>query len=996
MAIEKTGAWRDLGNWREWLNPRRAQCWLLIVVVLYSLLGFVIVPWQLKERLPALSADFLKRTATVTDVSFNPWSLRLEARGLLLSDTDNTPLLTVETLAANLQLRSLFRLALVFVDIELEQPRIYVTRYRFGESNLGNLVMEFGEPTEDDSAAKDDGELFRLVIDALAIRDGALTFTDQMPAEPFTTELGPIDIGLTNLSTLPEDSGNQEVSIHTETGARLSWTGELTVNPLLSTGKLTVSGSPLPLLSRYLGDQLNFTLENCCLDVALEYRVAATPDGGIEAAVRNLNASLRELSLFERDSDTPFFALPELRIDGGEVDWPAGVARVEAVSIDSPRLTARLLEDGSLDLQKLLAPANPASGPAAPADDTGTETAAADSMAWDLSLGRFDLSGMQFGFTDTGIAAPNELRLTGITLGVDELSNRDGARSPLSLSAALTSGGTITVTGDLAIAREPGIRLDATLDNIGLAVLQPWVQESALVAIDEGQLNVKTSLATSAAETLTARGSLSIDGLAVRDTSSDTPLIGWQSLRFNDLRLDLDATELEVSRIELQEPFARLLIDETGATNFQSLVKDGGDAAEPAAESAPAASDTGASTPFRVQIGETAVSDGMLDFSDLALPLPFRALISEFGGEISAFASDSARASDLDFEGKVGDYGYSTITGSLNLLDPTAQANVTAIFRNVSMPDLSPYTVEFVGQKIESGKLDLDLQYAFDQRVVRGANTMVLTQFELGDKVDNPEAMDLPLGLAVGLLRDVNGVINLNLNVSGNLDDPSFSASGLILKAFANLITKAVAAPFKLLGGLVPGLGEEDSNVVFFPAGSASLTPPEREKLDLIATALAQRPALVLDVAGGTEATIDIPGLQAAAAEALLDEALGETPGEGEQLLRRKVRALEKLVRRAGADGDISLKDLEQQFVKADGSGELDEVAYVAELEQRLAASQPVGEDQLQQLAVAREQAIVTMLAATELAAERVRTGSTAKVSGDDGRVAIELGLEAP
>jgi len=986
--------------WKEWLNPRNKRCWLVCAALLYSLLGFLLAPWLIKDQLPEMSQNFIKRTATIEKASFNPWTLSLRVEGLNIADSDNSTLAEAESLLVNLQLRSLFRLALVFGEVELVQPSLQLVRYDLENSNISHLIDDLSASSG--TSTEPNSEPLRLIIDGLKISGGEAQLTDLFNSEKFSTTLGPINISLANLSTLPNDSGEQQVSIQAENGARLSWSGNLTISPLRSTGRLKLSGSPLPLLHRYLNAQLAFDSQNCCLDVELNYSVNMLADDSISASINDLNLSLRELIISAKNDGGEILNLPELSISNGTLQWPEAVARIEELRLTEPVAGLWLNPDGSLNLQQLLNPTNNAEQIAA--DTGGSPATAAESAtkgtgdSWELSLGRLALDNMQVTFIDHGLETVTPVRLSDINLDITNLSNQAGQKSPLQLGAVLESGGSLSAKGEISLMPALDLQTQLELSDIALRVAQPWIDQAVAASLEDGVLNISALVQSSTDEMLAAQADIGIAGLKIRDTTINEPLVGWSALEIQQLEFAMDASTLDISRIKLNEPFARLKINSQGATNFQSLLKPGESTnSEASAEqSTIAATDKqpGSASPLRVRIGETSISGGSVDFTDLALPLPFSALISEFGGKISAFDSSSQQPSTLDFEGKVGDYGLSTIKGDINLLDPTAKADVTALFRNISMPDLTPYTVQFVGQKIKAGKLDLDLSYRLEDRLVRGDNKVLLTQFELGEKHEHPEAMDLPLGMAIGLLRDVNGAINMNLAVKGDLDDPSFSASGIILKAFANLIVKAVAAPFKLLGALIPGLDEDNSNIIAFAAGESRLTPPEQEKLSLIAQALQQRPALVLNVYTGYEPNTDVAGLQTLSAEALLIQELGDTESSAEQLIKRQQKALEKLLRRNNALGDTSLQELRQRFTGVD-NGQLDNVAYITEMKLLLANAQTVDEIQLRNLATARLAAMLAELQKNGLDEGRLQTPeSGGKIKTSDKQVTIELGLE--
>jgi hypothetical protein len=135
-----------------------------------------------------------------------------------------------------------------------------------------------------------------------------------------------------------------------------------------------------------------------------------------------------------------------------------------------------------------------------------------------------------------------------------------------------------------------------------------------------------------------------------------------------------------------------------------------------------------------------------------------------------------------------------------------------------------------------------------------------LDQFTLGDRVESRTATKLPVKLAIALLKDRNGEIKLDIPVSGSLDDPKFSIWGIILQIIVNLITKAAASPFALLGAIFGG-GEELSYLEF-DYGLATISEPNLKKIDTLIKALSERPALKLDIEGHVDLEKDREGLK--------------------------------------------------------------------------------------------------------------------------------------
>jgi hypothetical protein len=334
----------------------------------------------------------------------------------------------------------------------------------------------------------------------------------------------------------------------------------------------------------------------------------------------------------------------------------------------------------------------------------------------------------------------------------------------------------------------------------------------------------------------------------------------------------------------------------------------------------------------------------------------------------------------------------------VNAWDFTTHADISMVFRNLDMSRLTPYTVQFAGYAIEGGRLDMDLGYLIEGGQLQGDNNVVIRELDLGEKVEHPDAGSLPLKLAVALLTDTNGVIDIDLPVSGDLNDPTFKISGIVWRALGNLIAKAVTAPFRLLGALV-GIDSEDFGTLSFAAGQAELSPPDREQLVKLAEAMGQRPELSLTVAGVLAPEVDRPALQAQRLDQLLDARADELAVTGEAGLDRKRLALEAAFSSQFPGEDITATAA--SFTgppPAEGeAGVLDEPAYLAALRKRLLDAQVISSEDLASLAQARADAVVTGLSGEsgDAVANIRRAESTRVEASESGEVPLELAVEA-
>jgi hypothetical protein len=299
-------------------------------------------------------------------------------------------------------------------------------------------------------------------------------------------------------------------------------------------------------------------------------------------------------------------------------------------------------------------------------------------------------------------------------------------------------------------------------------------------------------------------------------------------------------------------------------------------------------------------VEQVRIEDGKLDFTDLSLTPQFGTQMHTLSGVINSLSTNPDTPAQLELDGKVDEFGSARIRGTLQPFKPTEFTDTKLSFRNLEMTNLTPYSGKFAGRKIDSGKLSVDLEYKVRQRQLAGENKFVIEKLKLGERVEGPNVKNLPLDLAIALLEDSNGVIDLDLPISGSLDDPKFSYGRIIWKAIVNVLTKLVTAPFRALGKLM-GVSADKMEAVTFDPGSSILLPPEQEKLKLLSEAMAKRPALTLSIepgpAGASHAPRSGSGHRGQARHA------GSTRSGGRQQLQdpdRAGRPLRRALRQAG------------------------------------------------------------------------------------------------
>jgi hypothetical protein len=265
--------------------------------------------------------------------------------------------------------------------------------------------------------------------------------------------------------------------------------------------------------------------------------------------------------------------------------------------------------------------------------------------------------------------------------------------------------------------------------------------------------------------------------------------------------------------------------------------------------SATAAANAPAAAPMMpISIGTVRIIEGSANYADFWIQPNFAVGIQTLNGSIEGLSSDPKSRAKVKLEGKVDRYAPVTIDGQMNLQAAAVYSDIKMSFKGLELTTMTPYSGRFAGYKIDKGKLSVDLDYKIDHRVLTADQHFVIDQLQLGDRVESPDAVHLPLKLAVALLKDRNGVINVPLPITGSLDDPQFKIGPIIWHAVLNLFEKVATAPFAALGRLFGGGHGEEMKFVDFDPGSADLDAPSKEKLSALSKALQEHTQLQLDV----------------------------------------------------------------------------------------------------------------------------------------------------
>ncbi|MCA1606028.1 MAG: DUF748 domain-containing protein [Acidobacteria bacterium] len=652
---------------------------------------------------------------------------------------------------------------------------------------------------------------------------------------------------------------------------------------------------------------------------AFKLGFGAEVEGGSAAPktrIRDLTVGLERIAIAERDKGDPLASLDSIKVEGGQIDLEKREATIQQVVLQNGG--AKIARDANQTIRwlELFGPRDQAN--AHPQIDVTERENEEEGSPWRFALKALDLQGFHIALADQSISPEVAYDIEDMKVALKDITNDGQTAIAFDVQLKIKQGGALSTTGQLS-QKADRAEAQVKIEGMNLTPLKSLVAQIAALTLESAAVSGDMRVGYSQAKTgpsLKAAGAFSLDKLLLKESKGAKPFLSWKALSADGIDFGLGPDKISIKEVRLVEPDTKIVIFKDQTLNLAAAFQQKG---------APSS-------------GQPAKKEKQK--SDPANPFPVTV--------------ERVRLSPLQLE-KFSD--------------------VKLIFRNVAMPPLSPYSGTFAGRRIKSGKLNLDLQYKLEDRRLKSNNTVVLDQFTLGERVESPKAVDLPLDLAIALLTDSEGKINASVPIEGDVDHPEFSVGHLVWQAIVNLITSAVTAPFKALGAIVGG-EEEGIDAILFRPGIDKLPPSEREKLAKVTEALAKRPKLALTVHGSYDPAADGEALRSMQVRRALAQELDvelqpdEDPGPVAVDNAETQRALEALSDER--EGEDAIEEFEASYEKSEGkqpkrvSAVLslmgqgsEDVDFYEKLFQHLVEKAPLAKADLEALAVRRATAVI-------------------------------------
>ncbi|CAJ1785865.1 hypothetical protein IIDPJIOB_00632 [Aeromonas veronii] len=886
-------------NTTEPASPKLRLLRYLAYAFLLLLILITLLLWQtprlIQRYLPGWLAEHygLQLTLGEIDVGLRNPSISIGATALL--DAKQQTIIGFEQLfiTPNLQ-ASWQQKGVVLSAVTLTKPVVQLQRLADKKGDvrlnltdaLATLLTPAPSPEPEPASAP-------LLIDIASVNvtDGHVRYQDQRKeSEPGwlpPLNLEKVTLKLDNLRTEANHPTAYQLNAAINGKSSLAAHGKLDVMSGMGQGKVSFKQVELKPFAPLWAPYLKLDLAKGHANAEVEYQLKEGKQGVLwQLSKGKLTLDNWQLKKHKGDEFARFgqLTLSELAVDGQKQSLQIG-----KVTLQQPLLRATLNPQQELDLADLLieqAPAKPVKGAhvanevannAAPKSTQQAKTAGngkkhMPDKPWQWQIKQIAIVKGDLTLTESSSGKPQARQLSGLKLALGPLGSKGEQPSKLTLATQFNQSSPLAFDGQLTLTPFT-LSGDINQQGLPLTLAQPYLADLVRIKVQNGLLSSKTrlDLATTAQgdlSKLTLQGGLDINGLKVVDRADNQRLLEFNTLALTGLTYDGISQQMRIKDIALNKPFARIEINEDGTTNLQQLLLP-----QPAAAKSTEAKAGSKAPDFRFTIDQLRTEQGNLRFADRSLSQDFVADIASLGGQSRHISNIPGQRSDLAFNGKVDRYAPVTIRGGTNLLVANPILDIAVAFHNLELTTFTPYSGTYAGYAIDKGQLSMKLHYKLEGNRLEGDNDITIKKLQLGEKIKSDQAKDLPLGLAIALLSDANGVIQMNLKVKGDLDQPDFSIGNIFWDVLGNTLSKAITSPFSLLASLADGT--EDLDELPFLPGDPDLTPTQQEKLVKLAQALKDRPKLSMNIRGKVNFNEERPILQRQKLERVLAKLTG-------------------------------------------------------------------------------------------------------------------------
>jgi len=844
-------------------------------------------------------------------------------------------------------------------NLALESLHIRVIREKDGEFDWSEYIKTSfaSSASDEDLQTKDANESkpWNAVIDEVALEKIKLDFMDEKVEPSVETKLNEFNLYVKNLNLAGADALTYELDLRLNEEFVCNSSGEIKYKTLDIKSRLECSALDIVRFKPYIDEVANDVLS--LYDLNLKSAIFGfdanlsllNQDDEMQINISDTNLNLSTFSLNKTSTDERLLEFDDFEIEAITFDSKTKEIDIKKIKLDGLNIFASMHKDASLNLEGLL------EVKASKEDAEPQAKKEANETNFRVKLEHLALNDAGVNFRDESLKPALKTKLNKLNINAYNIDSKEKSWLKYDVNAKLNNRGKISSKGEL---RHTPLKQksDLKLSKISLKEFSPYLQKMTHLELKDAYLNIDSKIEYEKSKSkpdLRVYGLLNIKEFFLNDSRDNSTLLSFNKMQLNSFEYEMKPDRVYINELDLDGFYVKAIIDKKKVLNFAGLLKESeGKNQEVKIVDAKDINQSDESK-LDFKIMKLNVASGSAKFEDLSLPLEFKTDIHDLNGAIYAISNQDREISYVDIAGEVDKYGSTKLSGSVDSANPKSYLDLDFNFRNLELNALSGYSANFAGYKIDEGKLFLDLGYKIVDSKLLGQNSIIIKKIELGDKVEDENITTLPLGFAIALLEDSDGIIDIDMPVEGDIDAPDFKYGAMVLKTFVNLIVRAVASPFKFLGSMM-GIDGEKLEYIEFEAGLASILPPEREKLDSILKIMLKRPKISLKITPQYDEMQDAFLLKR---EKLLLSLMKKSGAKSkkEQLNSLNIDLLEDLYEEINPE--LKLKDI-QKKLKESYSGDVLKREYLIELLKQTTNLQELTQKELDDLATLRGKVI--------------------------------------
>ncbi|WP_432738765.1 DUF748 domain-containing protein [Maridesulfovibrio sp. FT414] len=809
-----------------------------------------------------------------------------------ISDFDLTArkgpsLLKFKELAVKIDELSILRRIIKIGSIRLTDPYLKVGLKKDGTPDLLDYLtpsLEAGEKSKEGEA--EEGPPLAALVSEFVLENGLVDFTDNAFSNGFNKQIGPILVRANQLSTAENAAGSYDFYIGSNATEVISGKGAVVLMPFAVNGSVAVSDLDIPDYHAYLDAPLPLDVASGKVGLGSDFTFVPQSE---TVRLSKIRVDVNRLELTPKGGGGTLIGLGGFAMSNGTVDVKEKSVYIDSINLNKAIIRLQRDKKGNIDLIGYLNRHSKTSGSEAveveraeTSNESGKEVPDAEQKEWQVALNRFQLDDSAVEFTDRAATTKTTTRISGIKIGVDDLTFPEKNMLKLAVAAVINGRGYLDIAGQ-AGPQSLKAKGSVRLRKFRLRDFNGYLPREMQMNIARGHIDVNGNWEFAAEKNPVAayRGKVQLKDLLIRDNQGNRQFFHMNELEMRGINVVSEPLAVKVDHIGVLDPQVNLVREADGTINISRMLT--GKRAAPvnatleeeqveqvrldqAEEFTQPEADIVEPTAEQkenniIYVGKMFMNNGTVIFTDESVAPAFKLDITKMVSAVRNLELPYGERMDLSFNATLDQQAPLVAEGFIQPAEDGANTDIKVSLANLDMTQLSPYTVKYIAYPVSTGMLSSDVGVRLRGKLIAVDNVFDIYQFDVGEKVKNPDAPNIPIGLGLALLRDSSGNIRLDIPVEGDLGDPQFRLGRVIGRAIVNLIVKAVTSPFALIGALVGG--GENMDVIAFEPGRTGFKGDELSKVESVAKAMTDRPGLKLEISGFS-APDDIPAMKEA------------------------------------------------------------------------------------------------------------------------------------